>query len=127
MTGKVVLAAVISTVITVSSLIKFTLWSSKKGKDFSFLKQILFFGLIVVLIAGLAQIKNPGPIPVAVNTWVGTVIFLGYIVCDTQKLLKHGGRGDEEDDELVGTSLDLHVDISSIFFRELKIIQIFFN
>ncbi|KAK0607287.1 hypothetical protein LWI29_012626 [Acer saccharum] len=125
--GKVVLAAVISTVITVSSLIKFTLWSSKKGKDFSFLKPILFFGLIVVLIAGLAQIKNPGPIPVSVNTWVGTVTFLGYIVCDTQKLLKHGGRGDEEDDELVETSLDLHMDISSIFFRALKIIQIFFK
>ncbi|TXG71852.1 hypothetical protein EZV62_000431 [Acer yangbiense] len=75
----------------------------------------------------LAAIKNPGSIPVAVNTWVGTVTFLGYIVCDTQKLLKHGGCGDEEDDELVETSLDLHVDISSIFFRALKIIQIFFK
>ncbi|KAK3189873.1 hypothetical protein Dsin_029434 [Dipteronia sinensis] len=92
----------------------------------------LFFFTILTAVAYLLlydviQVKNPGPIPVAVNTWVGTVTFLGYIVCDTQKLLKHGGRRSNEDDELVEASLDLHVDISSIFFWALKIIQIFSN
>ena len=56
-TGKVILEAAILTTVVVFSLIAYTFWAARRGKDFSFLGPFLFASLMMLLVFGFIQVR----------------------------------------------------------------------
>ncbi|POO02318.1 Bax inhibitor 1-related [Trema orientale] len=117
--GRIVLEALILTSAVVSSLTGYTFWASKKGKDFSYLGPILFTGLIILILTGFIQAFFPlGSTSVAVYGAVGAIIFSGYIVYDTQNLIKRFTY-----DEYIWAAITLYLDILNLFLSILRMLR----
>ncbi|GAB2266401.1 BI1-like protein [Dionaea muscipula] len=117
--GRIVLEALILTSAVVSSLTGYTFWASKKGKDFSFLGPILFSSLIVLIVTGFIQAFFPlGSTSVAIYGGVSAMIFSGYIVFDTDNLIKRFTY-----DEYIWASVTLYLDILNLFLAILRVLR----
>ncbi|KAF3434982.1 hypothetical protein FNV43_RR22069 [Rhamnella rubrinervis] len=117
--GRIVLEALILTSAVVSSLTAYTFWASKKGKDFSFLGPILFTSLIILLLSSFIQMFFPlGSTSVAVFGAIGAIIFSGYIVYDTQNLIKRFSY-----DEYIWAAITLYLDILNLFLTILRMLR----
>ncbi|KAK2982251.1 hypothetical protein RJ640_016381 [Escallonia rubra] len=117
--GKIVLEALILTSAVVSSLTAYTFWASKKGKDFSYLGPILFTSLIVLLLTGFIQMFFPlGSTSTAIYGGIGAIIFSGYIVYDTDNLIKRFTY-----DEYIWASVTLYLDILNLFLSILRMLR----
>ncbi|KAK3000410.1 hypothetical protein RJ639_020622 [Escallonia herrerae] len=87
--GKVVLESLVATSAMFSSLTRYTFWAIKKGKDFSCLGPILFPSLCAVLVTGIMELFFPvGSTTAVISSGFGAAVFPGYIVYDTQRLIK---------------------------------------
>lgn len=117
--GRIVLEALILTAAVVSALTGYTFWASKKGKDFSFLGPILFTSLIVLLLTSFMQIFFPlGSTTTAVFSAFGAIIFSGYIIYDTENLIKRFTY-----DEYIWASVHLYLDILNLFLTILQMLR----
>ncbi|XP_057966189.1 BI1-like protein [Malania oleifera] len=117
--GRIVLEALILTSAVVSALTGYTFWASKKGKDFSYLGPILFSCLIVLIVTGFIQMFFPlGPTSIAIYGGISAMIFSGYIVYDTDNLIKRFSY-----DEYVGASVTLYLDILNLFLAILRVLR----
>ncbi|OIS98406.1 PREDICTED: BI1-like protein [Nicotiana attenuata] len=117
--GKIVLEALILTSAVVSALTGYTFWASRKGKDFSYLGPILFTSLFVLILTGFMQMFFP--LGSATNALIGAVsaiIFCGYIVYDTDNLIKRFTY-----DEYIWASVTLYLDILNLFLTILRILR----
>lgn len=117
--GRIVLEALILTSAVVASLTGYTFWASKKGKDFSYLGPILFTSLFTLVLAGFIQMFFPlGSTSVAIYGGISAVIFSGYIVYDTDNLIKRFTY-----DEYIWASVTLYLDILNLFLAILRILR----
>lgn len=117
--GKIVLEALILTAAVVSSLTAYTFWAAKKGKDFSFLGPVLFASLVGIIFAGLLQAFFPlGSTSVAIYGGISAVVFSGYIVYDTDNLIKRFTY-----DEYIWASVTLYLDILNLFLTILRMLR----
>nr|GEV41769.1 BI1-like protein [Tanacetum cinerariifolium] len=117
--GKIVLEALILTSAVVTSLTAYTFWASKKGKDFSFLGPILFTSLVILLVTSFMQMVFPlGPTSNAIIGGFGAVIFSGYIIYDTENLIKRFTY-----DEYIWASVTLYLDILNLFLTILRMLN----
>lgn len=117
--GKIVLEALILTSAVVASLTAYTFWASKKGKDFSFLGPILFTSLFVLLLTSFLQMFFPlGSTSTAVYGGISAVVFSGYIVYDTQNLIKRFNY-----DEYIWATVTLYLDILNLFLTILRMLR----
>ncbi|XP_072984708.1 BI1-like protein [Typha latifolia] len=117
--GKIVLEALILTSAVVSSLTAYTFWASKKGKDFSFLGPVLFAGLVVLILTSFIQIFFPlGPSSVALFGGLGALIFSGFLVYDTDNLIKRYNY-----DEYIWASVVLYLDVLNLFLSLLNMLR----
>ncbi|KAA8548555.1 hypothetical protein F0562_000178 [Nyssa sinensis] len=117
--GRIVLEALILTSAVVSSLTGYTFWASKKGKEFSYLGPILFTSLIVLLLTGFMQMFFPlGSASVAVFSGISAIVFSGYIVYDTENLIKRFTY-----DEYIWASVTLYLDILNLFLAILRVLR----
>ncbi|XP_010279039.2 PREDICTED: BI1-like protein, partial [Nelumbo nucifera] len=117
--GRIVLEALILTSAVVCALTGYTFWASKKGKDFSFLGPILFASLLVLVLTGFIQMFFPlGPTSVAIYGAIGAMIFSGYLVYDTDNLIKRYSY-----DEYVWASAVLYLDILNLFLSILRVLR----
>ncbi|KAK3025290.1 hypothetical protein RJ639_044092 [Escallonia herrerae] len=117
--GKIVLEALILTSAVVSSLTAYTFWASKKGKDFSYLGPILFTSLIVLLLTGFIQMFFPlGSTSTAIYGGIGAIVFSGYVVYDTDNLIKRFTY-----DEYIWASVTLYLDILNLFLSILRMLR----
>ncbi|XP_028065949.1 BI1-like protein [Camellia sinensis] len=117
--GRIVLEALILTSAVVVSLTGYTFWASKKGKDFSYLGPILFTSLFTLFLAGFIQMFFPlGSTSTAIYGGIGAVIFSGYIVYDTDNLIKRFTY-----DEHIWASVTLYLDILNLFLTILRILR----
>ncbi|XP_059434484.1 BI1-like protein [Corylus avellana] len=117
--GKLVLEALILTSAVVSSLTGYTFWASKKGKDFSYLGPILFTSLFVLILTGFLQMFFPlGSTSVAIYGAMGAIIFSGYIVYDTDNLIKRFTY-----DEYIWASITLYLDVLNLFLSILRMLR----
>uniref|UniRef100_A0A0C9RHZ3 TSA: Wollemia nobilis Ref_Wollemi_Transcript_19177_1334 transcribed RNA sequence n=1 Tax=Wollemia nobilis TaxID=56998 RepID=A0A0C9RHZ3_9CONI len=117
--GRIVLEALILTAAVVFSLTGYTFWASKKGKDFSFLGPILFSSLLVLILFGFIQMVFPlGPLSTTIYGGVGAIIFSGYIVYDTDNLIKRFTY-----DQYVWASVVLYLDILNLFLTLLQLLR----
>ncbi|PWA55264.1 bax inhibitor-1 family protein [Artemisia annua] len=117
--GKIVLEALILTSAVVTSLTAYTFWASRKGKDFSFLGPILFTSLVILLVTSFMQMVFPlGPTSNAIIGGFGAVIFSGYIIYDTENLIKRFTY-----DEYIWASVTLYLDILNLFLTILRMLN----
>ncbi|XP_074283887.1 protein LIFEGUARD 2-like [Silene latifolia] len=117
--GKTILEAVILTAAVVVSLTLYTFWAAKRGHDFNFLGPFLFCSLIVLLLFGIIQILFPlGKIGEMIYGCVGSIIFSGYIVYDTDNLIKRYTY-----DEYILAAISLYLDIINLFVSLLSLFR----
>ncbi|KAL1816720.1 hypothetical protein DCAR_0521103 [Daucus carota subsp. sativus] len=117
--GKVILEAVILTAVVVVSLTLYTFWAVKRGQDFNFLGPFLFGSIIVLMVFGFIQIFFPlGRTSEMIYGCLASVIFCGYIVYDTDNLIKRYSY-----DEYIWASVSLYLDIINLFLSLLTIFR----
>ncbi|MCE3216445.1 BI1-like protein [Datura stramonium] len=117
--GRIVLEALMLTSAVVSALTGYTFWAAKKGKDFSFLGPILFTSLFVLILTGFMQMFFPfGSTTSAVYSAVSAIIFCGYIIYDTDNLIKRFTY-----DEYIWASVTLYLDVLNLFLTILRILR----
>ncbi|XP_076914188.1 protein LIFEGUARD 2-like [Bidens hawaiensis] len=115
--GKVILEATILTAVVVVSLTLFTFWAAKKGYDFNFLGPFLFGALMMLIVFGFIQILFPmGKFSVMIYGCLAALIFCGYIVFDTDNLIKRYTY-----DEYILAAISLYLDIINLFLALLTI------
>ncbi|KAM7258398.1 hypothetical protein ACFE04_014139 [Oxalis oulophora] len=117
--GKIVLEALILTAAVVISLTGYTFWAAKQGKDFSFLGPVLFTSLVILVLTSFMQMVMPlGPTSTAVYGGISALVFCGYIVYDTDNLIKRFTY-----DEYILASVALYLDILNLFLTILRILN----
>ncbi|KAK8938334.1 BI1-like protein [Platanthera guangdongensis] len=117
--GKVILEAAILTGVVVISLTLYTFWAAKRGHDFTFLGPVLFSSIIVLLVFGLIQVFFPmGRISVMIYGGLGALVFSGYIIYDTDNLIKRYSY-----DEYIWAAVALYLDIINLFLSLLALFR----
>ncbi|GJN14259.1 hypothetical protein PR202_gb01058 [Eleusine coracana subsp. coracana] len=117
--GRIVLEALILTAGVVASLTAYAFWAAKKGKEFGYLGPILFSGLTILVLTSFVQIFIPlGPVSVAVFGGLGALVFSGFILYDTESLIKRHTY-----DEYIWASVGLYLDILNLFLTILNILR----
>ncbi|KAJ4839473.1 Protein LIFEGUARD 2, partial [Turnera subulata] len=112
----VILESAILTLVAFVSLTLYTFWAASRGHDFSFLGPFLAVSFIALLLFGLIQIFFPlGKISVIYGC-LGTIIFCGYIIYDTDNLIKRFAH-----DEYIWAAVSLYLDITNLFLCILNI------
>ncbi|KAG2239229.1 hypothetical protein Bca4012_023987 [Brassica carinata] len=113
--GRIVLEAAILTATMVVGLTIYTFWAVRRGYDFSFLAPFLFGSLLIVLVFTLIQIFHPlGKITSMIFSCLASVLFCGYIVYDTNQLIKK-----LNDDEYIRAAISLYLDVINLFVQLL--------
>jgi modulator of FtsH protease len=87
-------------------------------KDFSFIGKFLFIGLVVVLLAMLANIFFQIPALSLTVSAVAVMIFSGYILFDISQIV-HGGETN-----YISATLKVYLDVYNIFVNLLNILMI---
>ncbi|KAI5680225.1 hypothetical protein M9H77_01452 [Catharanthus roseus] len=117
--GKVILESVILTTVVVVSLTLYTFWAAKRGHDFNFLGPFLFGAVMVLMLFALIQILFPlGRISVMIYGCLASIIFCGYIIYDTDNLIKRYSY-----DEYIWAAVSLYLDIINLFLSLLTIFR----
>ncbi|XP_062024289.1 protein LIFEGUARD 4-like [Rosa rugosa] len=116
---KVLLEAWGLTIVIFMSLTVYTFWAARRGYDFSFLGPFLFAALIVLLGFSLIQILHPlGKTSHMIFGIVGCIIFCGYIVHDTDELIKR-----HQYDEYLLAAIQLYLDAINLFLNLITAID----
>ncbi|KAK1352687.1 Receptor associated protein [Heracleum sosnowskyi] len=117
--GKVVLEAVILTAVVVVSLTLYTFLAAKRGYDFNFLGPFLFGAVLVLLVFALIQIVFPmGRVSHMIYGGLAAIIFCGYIVYDTDNLIKRYTY-----DDYIWAAVSLYLDIINLFLALLTVFR----
>ncbi|KAF7804725.1 BI1-like protein [Senna tora] len=117
--GKVILESVILTTVVVVSLTLYTFWAAKRGHDFNFLGPFLFGAVLVLMVFALIQILFPlGKISVMIYGCLASIIFCGYIIYDTDNLIKRYSY-----DEYIWAAVSLYLDVINLFLSLLTIFR----
>jgi modulator of FtsH protease len=87
-------------------------------KDFSFIGKFLFVGLVVVILASLANIFFQVPALSLTVSAVTVLIFSGYILYDISQIV-HGGETN-----YISATLKVYLDVYNIFVNLLNLLMI---
>ncbi|TYI70520.1 hypothetical protein E1A91_D08G227500v1 [Gossypium mustelinum] len=117
--GKVILESVVLTAVVVVALTLYTFWAARRGHDFHFLGPFLFGAVIVLMVFSLIQIFFPlGKLSVMIYGGLASIIFCGYIVYDTDNLIKRYSY-----DGYIWAAVALYLDIINLFLSLLTILR----
>ncbi|CAI0559993.1 unnamed protein product [Linum tenue] len=117
--GKIVLEALILTSAVVCSLTVYTFWAAKRGMDFSFMRPILFTSLMILVLTSFIQVFCPlGSTSTAVIGGISALVFSGFIVYDTDNLIKRYTY-----DQYILASVALYLDILNLFLTILRVLR----
>jgi len=96
-----------------------TLYVFVSRKDFSFMRGMLFTGLIVLIIAGFANVLFVGSTALGFATAAAALLlFAGYVLYDTSNIIRHYPTN-----EYVAAALSLYLDAFNIFLALLRILN----
>jgi len=117
--GAVILESVILTTVVVVSLTLYTFWAAKRGHDFNFLGPFLFGAILVLMVFAFIQVFFPlGRISTMIYGCLAAIIFCGYIVYDTDNLIKRYTY-----DQYIWAAVSLYLDILNLFLSLLTIFR----
>jgi len=86
-------------------------------KDFSFMGKFLFIGLILLVLASLANLFFQIPVLALALSAIGVLIFSGFILVDVSRIV-HGGETN-----YVMATLSIYLDIYNLFINLLNILM----
>ncbi|MHB1628422.1 MAG: Bax inhibitor-1/YccA family protein, partial [Bacilli bacterium] len=93
--------------------------ASRKSVDFSWMRQFLFAGIIVLVGMGLLSLFVPFSTGISfVYTYLGIALFVGFMLFDVNRLTHHGVTAEQ----VPGVVLSLYLDFVNLF---LFILQLF--
>ncbi|KAG6574962.1 BI1-like protein, partial [Cucurbita argyrosperma subsp. argyrosperma] len=117
--GKIILEAAAITCVVVLGLTLYTFWAVKRGHDFSFLGPFLFAALLVMFTFSLIMMLFPmGKLSVKIYGGISALIFCGYIVYDTDNLIKRFSY-----DDYIWAAVSLYLDIINLFISLLRVLD----
>ena len=87
-------------------------------KDFSFLGKFLFVGLVILILASLANIFFAIPALALTISAVGVLIFSGYILYDISRIVTGG------ETNYISATLSVYLDIYNLFISLLNILML---
>lgn len=117
--GEVILESAILTAAVVVALTLYTFWAVRRGHDFNFLGPFLFGALFVLIIFGLIQTFFPlGKTSVMIYGCLASIIFCGYIIYDTDNLIKRYSY-----DDYIWASAALYLDIINLFLALMNVFR----
>ncbi|WOK99429.1 protein LIFEGUARD 4-like [Canna indica] len=117
--GKVILEAAILTAVVVVSLTLYTFWAARRGYDFNFLGPFLFAAIMILLVFSFIQIFFPmGKISVMIYGGLAALVFAGYIIYDTDNLIKRYTY-----DDYIWAAVALYLDIINLFLNLLTLLR----
>ncbi|HNF92348.1 MAG TPA: Bax inhibitor-1/YccA family protein [Accumulibacter sp.] len=88
-------------------------------KDFSFLGKFLFIGMIVVLLAALANIFFQIPALSLTISAIAVMVFSAYILYDISRIVTGG------EDNYISATLAVYLDIYNVFVSLLNLLMVF--
>ena len=88
-------------------------------RDFSFLGKFLFVGMIVVLLAALANIFFQIPALSLTISAIAVMIFSAYILFDISRIVNGG------EDNYISATLAVYLDIYNVFVSLLNLLMVF--
>lgn len=88
-------------------------------KDFSFMGKFLFVGLVVILLASLANIFFQIPALSLTVSAVAVLLFSGYILFDISRIVNGG------EDNYITATLAVYLDIYNLFVHLLHLLMVF--
>jgi modulator of FtsH protease len=112
--GQIVALAAAGTGVTFLSLAAI---ASSPARDFGYLGKFLFIGLIVMLLASIANMFFHIPAMSLALSGVSTLIFSGYILYDVNQIVRGGQTN------YVMATLNLYLDVYNIFVNLLNILM----
>lgn len=115
----IVLQGLVLTSGVVLGLTMYTFWAVRKGHDFTHWGTYLFTSIWAFMLFGFMQILLPVTDTTrAVYAFLGTLLFSGYLVYDTNMLItKHSV------DEYIWASVELYLDMINMFLYILEILN----
>jgi FtsH-binding integral membrane protein len=117
--GEVILESAILTAVVVVSLTAYTFWAARRGHDFNFLGPFLFAAVMILMVFALIQLFFPlGRISLMVYGGLAALIFCGYIIYDTDNLIKRYSY-----DEYVWAAVALYLDVINLFLSLLTLFR----
>ncbi|KAG4984543.1 hypothetical protein JHK87_029292 [Glycine soja] len=108
--AKIVLEAAFLTGVVTASLTIYTFWAVKRGSDFSFLGPFLFASIMVFY--------PLGPIGRMMIACIGAIVMCGFIVYDTDDLIKRYTY-----DDYIWAAISIYGDVISLFIYLLTILN----
>ncbi|CAL9145719.1 unnamed protein product [Musa hybrid cultivar] len=109
--GKVILEYVVLTALVVVSLTIYTFWAAARSYDFTFLGPFLFSSIMILFVFVLIQVLFPvGRISAMIYGGLAAIIFCGFIVYDTDNLIKRYSY-----DDYMWAAVALYLDIINLF------------
>ncbi|XP_019180817.1 PREDICTED: BI1-like protein [Ipomoea nil] len=115
---SVMIAAGLTALIFVA-LTLYTFWASSRGSDFSFLGPFLICALLILTVFGFMRMFIPmGNTGQLVYGCIGALIFSGFIIYDTDNLIKRFSY-----DEYIAAAACLFSDIINLFIAILNILE----
>ncbi|GKV19656.1 hypothetical protein SLEP1_g29885 [Rubroshorea leprosula] len=117
--GKIIFEAIILMSVAAISLTLYTFWAVMRGHDFSFPGPFLLSSLNILVVYALIQVFLPLGKPTLVLYGVfAAIIFCGYILYDTNKLIKHCSK-----DDYIYASIRLYLDfVDDLFLSLIKLL-----
>ncbi|CAN6439637.1 unnamed protein product [Victoria cruziana] len=116
---RVIFEAASVTAALVVSLTLYTFWAASRGHDFQFLGPFLFCSLVTLICFGIIRIFFPlGKIINMTYGILGTIIFSGYIIYDTDDLIKRYGY-----DDYIWATVNLYLDMVNMFLCLLRVFR----
>ncbi len=113
--GHAVTQAFLATSVSFAAL---TVFAFNTKRDFSFMGKFLFITLVVVVVAGLANLFFQSTLLATVLSAVGAILFSAYILYDTQNIIRGGY------DSPVIAAVNLYLDILNLFVSLLNLFGI---
>ena len=87
-------------------------------KDFSFLGKFLFVGLVIMILASLANMFFAVPAMALTISAVGVLIFSGYILYDISRIVTGG------ETNYISATLSVYLDIYNLFVHLLNLLML---
>ena len=110
--------ALLLTAVAVGGL---SLFAANTAKDFSFMGKFLVIALIIMIVAGLINIFLGSPLLQVILAAAGAIIFSGFILYDTQNLLRGNFSSPIE------AAIALYLDILNLFISILQLLGFWGN
>jgi len=111
--------------ITAGTFAVMSIYGYTTKSDLSKWGNILFMGLIGIIIASVANMFMNSPVLYWITTYVGVLVFVGLTAYDTQRIKESAAIGTEDSEEeskaAVMGALTLYLDFINLFLKLLRI------